>query len=259
MNDVHTSTGRLVGPLPQIRLWLAGPESQDAYRHDALDARDRRRCQKTPALCERLDWRVSRVLKQYHREAVATGVARLVEASREPAPTVDQYSLSHSKGHAVLASANFPTQLGVDLEAVRLRDYRRMLPFFVSPDEEEWWQQQPDPGIAFYRLWTIKEALLKAQGLSFPADLPRVCIRQDASCPSGLRLEAPESCQWQGVSVLLDGRWLLSCVWSAEAGAPDPLIESRFVGLPPWQMTDACCFGFSQPMISSFGETPGKC
>ncbi|MDO5102375.1 MAG: 4'-phosphopantetheinyl transferase superfamily protein [Lautropia sp.] len=178
---------------------------------------------------------------------------------RVPAPVLDQYSLSHSQGHAVLASANFPTKLGVDLEAVRLRDYRRMLPFFVSPDEDEWWQQQPDPGLAFYRLWTIKEALLKAQGLSFPADLPKVGLRRDDDCASGLRLEAPGSCRWQGTSAVLDGRWLLSCVWAVEAELPDPLIECRFVGLPLWHVTDECCFGVRHPMISASAGTPGTC
>ena len=71
--------------------------------------------------------------------------------------------MSHSAGHAALAIGYGMDALGVDLEHTRPRPFADLLSAFARPEEEAWWQQSPDPGQAFYRLWTLKEALFKAQ------------------------------------------------------------------------------------------------
>ena len=72
------------------------------------------------------------------------------------------FNLSHSGDWSVCAVG--PADLGVDLQAER--PLRRDLSRRFAPEEREWLQGLPEKGRpgAFFDLWAVKEAVLKATG-----------------------------------------------------------------------------------------------
>jgi 4'-phosphopantetheinyl transferase len=88
----------------------------------------------------------------------------------EDGPT---FNLSHSHALGLLAVVREPCELGVDIEHARPgRDFAAIAEHFFAPEEAQWLLRRLDTpaGVAgFYRIWTHKEAYLKAlgTGLSF--------------------------------------------------------------------------------------------
>lgn len=86
------------------------------------------------------------------------------------------FSLSHS-GDIVLCAFGV-TPVGADVEQPG-----RALPKIVErkcpPGEWHWLQAQPDPAAAFFRLWVLKEAYVKAIGTGLTLGLDRYEIRFD--------------------------------------------------------------------------------
>lgn len=169
------------------------PPQRACYRPEALDAADRARLQRQPQLQNRADWRSSRALKQ---------------CLPQPRPP---FSLAHRKGHAVLLTG--APCVGVDLECLLPRDFAALLPWFADDAQQRWFAAQADARLAFYRLWTFKEALLKALGADF-ADLRSLSLETPA--PPGLR--------WQRYAWLLEGEWLVSAVLASAAPLPPPRV-----------------------------------
>ena len=169
------------------------PPQRAIYRPDALDAADSARVQRQPHLQTRADWRSSRALKQ------------LLPQPRPP------FSLAHRKGHAVLFWG--APCVGVDLEYLQARDFAALLPWFADEAERHWFMTQADKRLAFYRLWTFKEALLKALGADF-ASLKSLTVATAA--PPGLH--------WQRYAWLLDEHWLVSAVLAAPQTLPPPQV-----------------------------------
>lgn len=165
---------------------------QDAvYCPELLDDADRARLQCAPQLEQRADWQSSRALKQ------------LLPQPRPP------YSLAHKQGHAVLLTG--APVVGIDMEALKQRDFANLLPWFANAAEQRWFGRQSDSTLAFYGLWTFKEALLKALHADF-ADLP--CLNVATPAPQGMR--------WQRYVWLLNRQWLVSAVLAAPFFLPPP-------------------------------------
>ena len=139
---------------------LADQSAATAYRESCLDDEDRARLLHAPKLAGRTDWQVSRFLKQQG------GKVR---------------SLSHSNGYAAVLVCDGDMGCGVDIEAVRPRDFRALSEWVCSPEEQILLGRSGWDGETFYRLWCIKEALLKACGLDFPQDMAKVGYRTDGS------------------------------------------------------------------------------
>jgi 4'-phosphopantetheinyl transferase len=81
-----------------------------------------------------------------------------------PAPA---FNLSHGGGVVICAASTFPgCALGVDVEAVDRRLPGRRLDRFLTPRELQDIGDPAAPGHAhrFWRVWTLKEAALKAAG-----------------------------------------------------------------------------------------------
>lgn len=300
---------------PSLVILLADASCQTHYRSDTLDEADRQRCRRVPELEARPDWQSSRFLK--HQCAAERARAH-------------PWSMSHSQGHAALAlllpSGAFPgaqpgqgeervaakdppaletawpeqadnpadsIRIGVDLERIKPRAFAEHLPLFATQNEVAWWARQPDPAIAFYQLWTLKEALIKAEHPQHTPSLRNVGLFAEAmratrqgtgirkrrptrKSPGSTPLEAasdlsparaalpgspghnespaagaadnnklsvqlrsPSGQIWQGLSAVLSGQWLLSCVWSAQDTPPD--IHWQPFG-QSWQIDSAWLF-----------------
>ena len=89
-----------------------------------------------------------------------------------------QFNLSHSGDWLVLALCQ-QGPLGVDVEmGLRQRPVLPLAQRFYAPDEYQWLLALPsrEQASAFYRLWSRKEAVLKAQGAGIAAGLDKVCF-----------------------------------------------------------------------------------
>jgi len=166
---VHVWRARLEGRRDRIALW--------GY----LDDEERRRAQAfyRPAHGERfasarglLRRQAAAYTGQSPREVRFTaGTYGKPELLASPAPL--QFNISHSRDFALLAFAR-GGRLGVDVEQVRtLSDALPLAERNFAAEEVQWLtstppQQQPE---VFFRIWTRKEAVLKAVGAGLWIDL----------------------------------------------------------------------------------------
>ena len=89
-------------------------------------------------------------------------------------------SYSHKSDIAILAFARFP--IGVDIEIVKDRDFKPHLDFCFSSFERDFVANSVNPLRYFYRIWTLKESLIKLENLKF-SDLERIGLdKKGAFC-----------------------------------------------------------------------------
>ncbi len=83
-----------------------------------------------------------------------------------------QINLSHTLGMVACAVTRVG-EVGVDVESVKTREHLRIARRFFAPSEVEQLEQLPleQHDNAFFRLWTLKEAYIKARGLGLAIDL----------------------------------------------------------------------------------------
>ncbi len=94
-------------------------------------------------------------------------------------------SLSHSGNWIACAVSADP--IGVDIEdTTRVRDLHAISAWFYSDPEHAWMLRQADLSLAFYRLWTGKEAVFKLAhqlGGAMPLQQIHFDVDDDALCP----------------------------------------------------------------------------
>lgn len=110
------------------------------------------------------------------------------------------FNISHSGDWVavILNIAPYNNKVGIDIEVPRkLRDFSALLRHFASVEEQEWFARQTDPSAAFYRIWCLREAVLKSQGMGI-AKLgevyhnPQLNLLRTAYCPRGRLLFTAE-------------------------------------------------------------------
>ena len=75
------------------------------------------------------------------------------------------FNISHAGDFAVLALSR--QNVGVDLERIRPLDWQRISSRFFHPEERAFLAQSTEPERDFFRIWTLKESYLKAEGTGF--------------------------------------------------------------------------------------------
>ena len=87
------------------------------------------------------------------------------------------FSLSHSQDRALLAVSE-GLEIGADLEGVRCVDHLGLARRYFHPNEVAAIERDADSRAAFFQIWTLKEAVVKAlgTGLSLPLDEFEVSI-----------------------------------------------------------------------------------
>ncbi|MDO4693811.1 MAG: 4'-phosphopantetheinyl transferase superfamily protein [Eikenella sp.] len=199
-----------------LTVCLAAEDCAAGYRADALCAPDRRRLAEHPQLAKRPDWQTSRFLRRIMQD---DGCG----------------CLSHSGGCAAWS----PAGSGIDLETLRPRRFNAWAELVCSADEQNWLRQHGATTEAHYLLWTLKEALLKAAGLTW-ADLPRVGLRRrsaDWVLTGGGQ-------NWYGEAVRINRSHLAACVW------PPALADTVYwQAFGAWQQADIQVLAaFRQPV-----------
>lgn len=92
-----------------------------------------------------------------------------------------RFSISHS-GHMVVCAISRGIRTGIDVERIKPVKLE-LMKFYFDPDS---WQEiihAPDPHAAFYRHWTMREAVIKASGIGLAQMELRELIPDDHTIP----------------------------------------------------------------------------
>ncbi|MDO4776667.1 MAG: 4'-phosphopantetheinyl transferase superfamily protein [Cardiobacteriaceae bacterium] len=178
--------------MPQYLLALAGPGFARQYDARTLTTADHARLQASPALAARVQWQTSRAL--LHRLRNDYPAANLC--------------LSHKNHHALVAIHPQHGKPGADLEQLRPRDFAALAQQTCSADEIAHLAQSATPAHTFYQLWTLKEALIKAEDLRFPTDLRHIGLD-----PAKQALRSARHADYRWLTLLIDECWIASALW----------------------------------------------
>lgn len=109
-----------------------------------------------------------------------------------------QFNLSHSQNH-VLIGVTKKRMLGVDIECMHNgRNVRKIAEHYFHPSEwnasllQEDASQQRDAAFRFYRLWTLKEAFIKAQGKGWVIPIDAFYFQDNDASQPELVVTEPE-------------------------------------------------------------------
>lgn len=91
------------------------------------------------------------------------------------APTPLYFNLSHTSNSAILAVTTYG-EVGVDIEAIRQRDFLKIAERYFHADESQQLQScnSTERATLFFKLWTLKEAFFKATGSGISTGLNKV-------------------------------------------------------------------------------------
>ena len=184
-----------------IHLIFVPAEAQTHYTAQMLDVADQRRIAVSPVLASRTSWRTARLGKFWCQR-------------RFPQQPL---CLSHKNGASLLAVGD-KEKPGVDLEWVLHRDVDGLMTHIGSPSEREVLAQSPSPLLDFYRLWTLKESLIKAEDLDFPSDMKRIGMEQLES--GELQLHSTRQRDYLWLNARLGEDWLFTALWPDIAHLP---------------------------------------
>ena len=147
-------------------------ERADAYVHSA----DRQRFVLGRAM---LRWALSEQLGSYGPSDWSISETKGGKPTLEPSGEAIGFSISHTDGLVgVLLSSN--RSCGVDIESLsRHVDVQKLAARSCSLVEREWLNHHDlnDQSVAFLKLWTLKEAYLKATGLGISVPLNQLSFR----------------------------------------------------------------------------------
>lgn len=87
------------------------------------------------------------------------------------------FSISH-KGEFSMVGFSKKGGFGVDLESFKTRDFDAVIEFCFNEDEKRLYAKSEDKMLFFYKIYTAKEAIIKAKNLNF-WDLARVGYNRD--------------------------------------------------------------------------------
>lgn len=93
------------------------------------------------------------------------------------------FSLSHSQDRALLAVSE-GLEIGADLEGVRSVDHLGLARRYFHRNEVAAIERHADPQQAFFRIWTLKEAVVKALGTGLLIPLDEFEVSIEAAQPT---------------------------------------------------------------------------
>jgi 4'-phosphopantetheinyl transferase len=158
----------------------------------------------------------------------------------QPADMPLHFNLSHTSGLAVCAVGW--CELGVDAEEVnRAVEYRQLAQHFFAPAEIARLEElaPEEQRTRFFRLWTLKESLLKAFGAGLSIPLREVAFSLAADRPPQVSLGESLTARpnrWQFAEICLAPRWRAALAVPLPAGETQKLVLTIRETLPlRWQ------------------------
>ena len=98
-----------------------------------------------------------------------------------------QFNHSHSRQHYALASSFELSDVGIDIEDLdRKVRFDALAQRAFHPNELKYWQDLEHDADYWFRVWTTKEAVLKASGLGIRLSLNELDTRMHPSAQGGL-------------------------------------------------------------------------
>ena len=166
------------------------PANLLTLNHDNPRVKQRWQCRR---LAHFLLWQL---LKTAEKPTALLAQISRTETDRPQFPLSDfDFNISHSGDWvAVILHISPPGEksaVGIDIESpCKERPYLALLEHFASTEEIDWFQQQTESQSAFYRIWCLREAVLKSQGvgiakLSEVTHQPETLHIFSAHCPRG--------------------------------------------------------------------------
>ena len=166
------------------------PENLLTLSHDTPRVKQRWQCRR---LAHFLLWQL---LKMAEKPTALLGQISRTESGRPQFPSSElDFNISHSGDWVAvilhIGQNGEKSAVGIDIESPsKVRPYLTLLEHFASTEEIHWFQQQTNPTSAFYRIWCLREAVLKSQGvgiakLSEVTHQPETLQIFSAHCPRG--------------------------------------------------------------------------
>ena len=166
------------------------PANLLTLNHDNPRVKQRWQCRR---LAHFLLWQL---LKTAEKPTALLGQISRTETDRPQFSSSElDFNISHSGDWvAVILHISPPGEksaVGIDIESPsKARPYLALLEHFASAEEIDWFQQQTESQSAFYRIWCLREAVLKSQGagiakLSEVTHQPETLHIFSAHCPRG--------------------------------------------------------------------------
>ena len=141
------------------------PANLLTLNHDNPRVKQRWQCRR---LAHFLLWQL---LKTAEKPTALLAQISRTETDRPQFPPSElDFNISHSGDWvAVILHISPPGEksaVGIDIEfPCKERPYLALLEHFASAEEIDWFQQQTESQSAFYRIWCLREAVLKSQGV----------------------------------------------------------------------------------------------
>jgi 4'-phosphopantetheinyl transferase len=130
------------------------------------------------------------------------------------------FNLSHCDG-LVACAVSLAADIGVDVERLDRQPPRYLLDSrFLAPAEHAWLQGLPDAlhSIGFFRLWTLKEACIKATGMGLTVPLDTIAFSFDPLLVTFSDPVLGDTAQWSFEQKIINsGRHVLAAAWRQPA------------------------------------------
>lgn len=154
-----------------------------------------------------------------------------------PAPL--SFNLSHTEGLVGLAIVDSPGRaLGFDVEALDRKVTLEVADRYFRVEEADWLNSLPEPARpeGFLRLWTLKEAFIKATGDGLAQDLATFWFEPLLARIHFTAALAERAEEWQFAQRTIDGGFVAAVGMRRAADAPCPV---TWTALPPGELDAA--------------------
>jgi 4'-phosphopantetheinyl transferase len=227
---------------PELEIWVMRVDGLDeeAVRPWAvlLDEAEKNRVARFMFARNRVEFTAAHVLTRQALSAAtgARAAAFRFEAGEHGKPTAwiggerakIHFNLSHTEGLVAVAVA--PFEQGLDVEPLDRRVDLAVADRFFCPEEIDWLNGLPEAEQAegFLRLWTLKEAFIKATGRGLSEGLDTFWFEVFPPSLHFVDARAKDSAPWVFEQRVIDGQFIAAAGFRTPPGSA-PLVDWRQV------------------------------
>ena len=194
-----------------------------------LNTAERERAERFMFERDRRAYQVGQALKRLMLSAHAGAVVEpqnwAFEFGRHGKPRVargagPQFNLSHCDG-LVACAVSQHTELGLDVENLDRQAPFEVLPICFAASEKRWLRSLPAGAgqAAFFRLWTLKEAYIKATGMGLAQPLDALVFGLEPLAVTFLDPALGDPSAWRFEQRKIGARHILSLAWRENVAA----------------------------------------